>query len=258
MARATVRRRLSWQLADVTAVARESARCVRIGLAPAAWGGHVAGQHVDVRLTAEDGYTAQRSYSIASPPGSGSSAGIELVVERLPDGEVSPYLADELRVGDQLELRGPIGGHFVWPPAGDAAAPLLLVAGGSGVVPMLAMLGRHRLTGSDVPVRLLYSVRADDDVLGRAELAPRPGLDVVLTYTRTPPPGWSGATGRIDAALLRRHGFPRTGEPAVYVCGPTPFVEVVAQALVTLGYDGSRIRTERFGGMGETPTGGAP
>ncbi|MGD9527963.1 ferredoxin reductase [Pseudonocardia sp.] len=261
MARATVRRRLTWQVADVTAVARESARCVRIGLVPPAWGGHVPGQHVDVRLTAEDGYTAQRSYSIASPPGTEGTegtAGFELVVERLPDGEVSPYLADELRVGDQLELRGPIGGHFVWPHPGDPWAPLLLVAGGSGVVPMLAMLGHHRRTGSDVPVRLLYSVRADDDVLGRAELAPRPGLDVVLTYTRTPPAGWSGATGRIDAALLESHGLPPTVDPAVYVCGPTPFVEVVAQALVALGHDGSRIRTERFGGMGEAPTGGAP
>ncbi|MGE3663676.1 MAG: ferredoxin reductase [Pseudonocardia sp.] len=255
MARATVRRRLTWQVADVTAVARESVRCVRIGLAPPAWGGHVAGQHVDVRLTAEDGYTAQRSYSIASPPG---REGIELVVERLEDGEVSPYLADELRVGDQLELRGPIGGHFVWPHAGDVPAPLLLVAGGSGVVPILAMLGHHRRSGSEVPVRLLYSVRAGDDVLGRAELVARPGLDVVLTFTRIPPPGWTGTTGRIDATFLERHGLPPAAAPSVYVCGPTPFVEVVAQALVGLGYDGSRIRTERFGGMGTTGTGGAP
>lgn len=247
MARATLRRRLTWQIARVAAVAPESARCVRITLAPPDWPGHVPGQHVDVRLTAEDGYTAQRSYSIASPPG---RDGIELIVERLPDGEVSPYLADVLRAGDALELRGPIGGHFVWPHPADEGGPVLLVAGGSGVVPMLAMLGHHRLTGSAVPVRLLCSVRADDDVLGRAELADRPGLDVVLTFTRTPPPGWSGPTGRIDAALLARHGTSAAEHPAVYVCGPTPFVEAVAQALVALGHDPARIRTERFGGMG--------
>lgn len=254
MARATVRGRLTWQLADVAAVTPESARCVRIAMRPRAWTGHLPGQHVDVRLTAEDGYTAQRSYSIASPPEQGS-AGIELVVERLDDGEVSPFLADELRAGDELELRGPIGGHFVWPHPGDAPAPLLLVAGGSGLVPMLAMLGHHRLTGSDVPVRLVYSVRSDDDVLGRAELAPRPGLDVVLTYTRTPPPGWTGATGRVGAALL---GPVPPQRPLVYVCGPTPFVEAVARTLVTLGHNGSRIRTERFGGMGTNGSGGAP
>lgn len=250
MARGTLRGRLTWRFAPVTAVTPESARCVRIVLRPPGWPGHVPGQHVDVRLSAEDGYTARRSYSIASPPG---TDGVELVVERLADGEVSPYLADELRAGDELELRGPVGGHFVWPRPADedeAAAPLLLVAGGSGVVPMLAMLGHHRLTGSTVPVTLVYSVRADDDVLGRTELAARPGLDVVLTYTRRPPPGWTGATGRIGTGLLDR--VPPRRRPLVYVCGSTPFVEAASQALVTLGHDASRIRTERFGGTGET------
>lgn len=229
----------------MTAVRPESARCVRITLRLPDWPGHVPGQHVDVRLTAPDGYTAQRSYSIASPP---ERDDVELVVERLPGGEVSPYLADELRAGDPLELRGPIGGHFVWPA--EPGGPVQLVAGGSGVVPMLAMLGHHRATGSEVPVRLLYSVRADDDVLGRAELAGRPGLQVVLTYTRTPPPGWTGPAGRVDADLLARHTLAPERNPAVLVCGPTPFVEAVSQALVALGHDPGRIKTERFGGMG--------
>jgi ferredoxin-NADP reductase len=247
MARATLRRRLTWRYAEVTAVRRESARCTRITLRLPGWPGHVPGQHVDVRLTASDGYRAQRSYSIASPP---EHPDVELVVEQLPDGEVSPYLTEVLRAGDPLELRGPIGGHFIWPAEPDG--PVQLVAGGSGVVPMLAMLAHHRASGSDVPVRLLYSVRADDDVIGRSELAhDRAPLGVVLTYTRTAPPGWTGPTGRVDAELLARHGVPPERKPSVLVCGPTPFVETVAQALIAIGHDPGRVKTERFGGMGD-------
>lgn len=224
---------------------RETPRAVRLMLRPADWAGHVAGQHVDVRLTAPDGYTAQRSYSIASPP---QAADVELVVERLPDGEVSPYLTDEVRAGDVLELRGPVGGYFVWPQEPDA--PVQLVAGGSGVVPFLAMLGHHAATGATVPVRLLYSARDAADVIGRSELE-RSAADVTITYTRTAPPGWTGPTGRVDDALLAAHTVPPGESPHVLVCGPTGFVETAARALTGLGHDPARIRTERFGGMGE-------
>lgn len=244
MARTAVRRRLTWQAADVADVRRETPRTVRLALRPAEWSGHVPGQHVDIRLTAPDGYTAQRSYSIASPP---QVEGIELVVERLPDGEVSPYLADEVRPGDVLELRGPIGGYFVWPAVADA--PVQLVAGGSGVVPFLAMLGHHAAASPGVPVRLLYSVRDPADVIGRAELE-RSAADVTLTYTRAAPPGWDGPTGRVDDALLAAHTVPAGERPHVLVCGPTAFVETVARGLTGLGHDPARIRTERFGGMG--------
>ena len=246
MARAAVRRRLSWQLADVVSVGRESRPAARISLRPSSWPGHLPGQHVDVRLTAPDGYTAQRSYSIASAP---ERPGIELIVERLEDGEVSPYLTDELRPGDQLELRGPIGGYFVWP--GGSPGPVQLIAGGSGVVPFLGMLDHHRATAGDRPVRLLYSVRTEDEVIGRAEFDRiAPGAVATLTYTRAAPPGWSGLTGRIGEALLDQHAFAAGEHPTVLVCGPTNFVEAVAGALIELGHDASLIRTERFGGMG--------
>lgn len=247
MERTAVRRRLTWQHADVLAVARETPRASRIRLRLPDWPRHVAGQHVDVRLTAPDGYTAQRSYSIASPP---SQPDVELVVERLDDGEVSPYLTDELRAGDLLEVRGPIGGYFIWPERSET--PVQLVAGGSGVVPFVAMLAHHRTTDSSVPVRLLYSVRTHADVIGRAELRPRPDVGIALTYTRDAPTGWTGPRGRIDADLLVRHAVPPEQRPAILVCGSTPFVEAVTSELIALGHAADRIKTERYGGMGET------
>jgi ferredoxin-NADP reductase len=202
---------------------------------------HRAGQHVDVRLTAEDGYQAKRSYSIASAP---EDANLVLTVERLEDGEVSPYLAGELRPGDALELRGPIGGYFVWEPS--YGGPLLLVGGGSGVVPLRSMI-RHRLAaGSDLPVRLLYSARMLDDVIYREELE-RAEIDVRLTLTREQHGGWSGHRGRVDRELLAEVAWPAEDEPLVYICGPTGFVETAAAALVELGHDARAIRTERFG-----------
>ena len=204
-----------------------------------------------MRLTAPDGYQAQRSYSIASPPEAGNE--IQLTVERLPDGEVSSYLVDELRPGDQFELRGPIGGYFVWD--GSAASPLLLVAGGSGIVPLMAMLRHRAAIGSEVPARLLLSSRTADGIIYRDELArlagAGSGLEVVHTLTRSRPPGWSGYTRRIDAAMLREVAWPPNPRPLVFVCGPTALVESVATTLVDEGNDPQRIRTERFG-----PTGG--
>jgi ferredoxin-NADP reductase len=206
---------------------------------------HRAGQHVDVRLTAEDGYQAQRSYSIASAPEDGY---LVLTVERLEDGEVSPYLTDELRPGDPIELRGPVGGYFVWEePLGG---PLLLVAGGSGVVPLRSMLRHHRAIESIVPVRLLYSARSLDDVIYRDELmsmAAYDEIDIRFTLTREQPEGWRGYARRIDPELLDEVAWPPSERPLVYVCGPTGFVEAAASALVALGHDSGRIRTERFG-----------
>lgn len=211
------------------------------------WNPHRAGQHVDVRLTAEDGYQAERSYSIASAPGEPPA----LTVERLDDGEVSPYLVDEAVPGDRFELRGPIGGYFVW-DADTAADPLLLIAGGSGVVPFRSMLRHRAEAGSTVPTQLLYSARTYEDLIYRDELdelAERDGsLEVVETLTRAQPPGWAGRSGRVDAELLREVAFPPELEPRVYVCGPTNFVEAVAEGLVGLGHKAGRIRTERFGG----------
>jgi ferredoxin-NADP reductase len=212
------------------------------------WQGHRAGQHVDVRLTAEDGYEAERSYSIASGP---EDANLVLTVERLEDGEVSPYLVDVLQPGDELELRGPIGGYFVWEES--LGGPLLLIAGGSGIVPFRAMI-RHRLaTGSDVPLRLLYSSRTLDEVIYRDELRKTgnaDGIDVQLTLTREAPPGWSGHRGRIDPELLDEVAWAPTERPLIYSCGPTPLVESVANTLVMAGHDQSRIRLERFGPTG--------
>jgi ferredoxin-NADP reductase len=218
-------------------------------LAVPEWEGHLAGQHVDVRLTAEDGYQAQRSYSIASEP---EERRLVLTVERLDDGEVSPYLVDELRVGDRLELRGPIGGYFTW-TAGDGG-PLLLVAGGSGVVPLMAMV-RHRVAaGADAPVRLLYSSRAYDEVIYRDELErlgrTAAGIEVVHTLTRVRPPGWRGYDRRIDREMLAEVAWPPTERPRVFVCGPTRLVENVATELVALGYEPARVKTERFGPTG--------
>jgi ferredoxin-NADP reductase len=236
--RATVRRRLTWLQVPVVEVVAETARTRTLVLDADL--GHRAGQHVDVRLTAEDGYQAQRSYSIASAP---EDEHLELTIERLDDGEVSPYLTDELRPGDLLELRGPIGGYFAWDEADGG--PLLLVAGGSGVVPLRAILRHHAAVDSDVPVRLLYSARTLGDVIYREELDE--SADVRFTLTREHPDGWSGYTRRIDRARLDEVSWPPDDEPLVYVCGPTPFVEAAAAALVASGHAPERIKTERFG-----------
>ena len=225
----------------------ESPRCKSIALELPDWSGHRAGQHVDVRLTAEDGYQAQRSYSIASAPGDRE---LVLTVERLEDGEVSPYLVDELMPGDEFELRGPIGGYFVWDES--FGGPLLLVAGGSGVVPLRAML-RHWASGErSIPVRLLYSSRSLDEVIYRQELTRLrgDGADVHLTLTREWPADWQGHRGRVDRRLLDDVAWSPAETPLVYICGPTAFVEAVAATLVAAGHDPTRIRTERFGPTG--------
>ena len=210
--------------------------------------GSRAGQHVDVRLTAEDGYQAQRSYSIASAP---EDRYLALTVERLDDGEVSPYLTDELRAGDQLELRGPIGGYFVWEHS--LGGPLLLIGGGSGIVPLRAILRHRAAARSSVPARLLYSARSLEEVVFCDDidrLASDDGLDVRLTLTREWPEGWHGDRGRVDRALLEEAAWPPRDRPLVYICGPTGFVETAAGGLVDLGHDPGRIRTERFGPTG--------
>lgn len=251
MARAAIPGRLTWRLGAVAALVDETPTVRTLVLDVPDWPGHLAGQHVDVRLTAPDGYQAQRSYSIASSPEDG--ARIQLTVECLPDGEVSPYLTDEVKPGDRVELRGPIGGYFVWEEG--IGGPLLLVAGGSGIVPVMAMLRHRAAVGSDVPARLLYSSRSPADVIYRDELQrlgdAGSGLEVVHTLTRARPDGWQGFARRIDAEMLGAVAWRAEQRPIVYVCGPTPLVESVAGMLVDLGYDAGRIRTERFG-----PTGG--
>jgi ferredoxin-NADP reductase len=229
----------------VTDVVAETARTRSIVLDLPGWVGHRAGQHVDVRLTAEDGYTTQRSYSIASAP---EDDGVALTVEKLDDGEVSSYLVDELRVGDELELRGPIGGYFVWEQS--FGGPLLLVGGGSGIVPLRAILRHRQAAGSDAPLRMLYSTHSLAEVIYRGELQSQTGLDVRFTLTRFWPEGWSGYHRRIDAAMLEEVSWPVSERPLVYICGPTGFVELAANALVELGHDPARIRTERFGPTG--------
>lgn len=213
------------------------------------WPGHRAGQHVDLRLTAPDGYQASRSYSIASPP---EEAPLALTVERIDDGELSPYLVDVMEPGDELELRGPVGGWFVWEPVDRR--PLLLIGGGSGVVPLMSML-RHRAAAREPgPARLLYSARTIDDLIYGRELAAleaaNDGLELFVTLTRRAPPGWDGYTRRIDAELLEAVAWPADERPRTFVCGPTAFVEVAADALVALGHDPAEIRTERFGPTG--------
>jgi ferredoxin-NADP reductase len=248
MAGTAVLGRLTWRVADVLDVVPETPRVKTIAFDVPDWPGHRAGQHVDVRLTAEDGYQAQRSYSIASAPG---SPRIELTVERLDDGEVSPYLTDELRPGDQIELRGPVGGYFVWEPS--HGGPLLLVGGGSGVVPLMAMIRLRATAGSRADTRLLFSSRGWDDVIYRNELERLEGggLRVVHTLTQSQPPRWTGYARRVDAEMLAEIGPSPAELPHVYVCGPTPFVEAVAEELVQLGHEPHRVKTERFG-----PTGG--
>jgi ferredoxin-NADP reductase len=245
VARTAIRGRLSWQVAGVEDVVQETPRVRTLVLDVPAWPGHRAGQHLDVRLTAEDGYRAEREYSIASAPGEP----VAITVERLDDGEVSPYLTEELRHGDELELRGPVGGYFVWDPEDDS--PLLLVAGGSGIVPLRAMLRHRRRSGSQVPVRLLYSSRTLADVIYRVELdQPADGVEVVYTLTREQPPGWSGYARRVDAELVGEIAWPADEGALAFVCGPTSFVETVATGLVELGYPPGRVKTERFGATG--------
>jgi ferredoxin-NADP reductase len=250
MARAAVRGRLSWTLGEVVEVIDETPRVRSIVLDLPEWPGHRAGQHVDVRLTAEDGYQAQRSYSIASAP---EDRRLALTVEGLPDGEVSSYLVGELRTGDRLELRGPVGGYFVWDAGTEG--PLLLVAGGSGIVPLMSMLRHRDASGAAAPARLVYSSRSWEDVIYRDELerlaSITNGPEIVHTLTRSQPPGWTGYARRVDAEMLRVTAWPASSMPSAYVCGPTPFVEAVAAALVLLGYPATNIKTERFG-----PTGG--
>ncbi|HXC78180.1 MAG TPA: ferredoxin reductase [Candidatus Acidoferrum sp.] len=249
MARAAVLGRLTWQLGEVAEVVQETPRVASLVLAVAGWPGHLAGQHVDVRLTAEDGYQTQRSYSIASAP---EAPRVVLTVERLEDGEVSPYLVGEVRAGDKIELRGPIGGYFVW-QAGDPR-PLLLVAGGSGIVPLMAMVRHHAAADSAAPVRLLYSSRSIEDVIYKDELATLSatgsGLEVSHSLTRSQPPGWEGYARRIDGEMIAEVAWPRKDSPAVFICGPTAFVETASGLLVELGYDAGWIRTERFGATG--------
>jgi ferredoxin-NADP reductase len=237
--------RLTWQVATVTATRQETPSVRTIELDVPSWAGHRAGQHLDVRLTAEDGYSAERSYSIATAAGEP----VAITVERLDDGEVSPYLTDELRAGDQLELRGPVGGYFVWEPADGG--PLILAGGGSGIVPLRAILRERDRTGSDVPVRLLYSARTQSDLIYRDELATsRDGVEVFYTLTREQPAGWTGYTRRVDRPLLAETAWPAGKNPLAFVCGPTSFVETVASGLVALGYPPERVKTERFGGTG--------
>jgi len=248
---------VAWQVATVVDVLTETARTRTLVLDLPGWPGHRAGQHVDVRLTAEDGYQAQRSYSIASAP---EDARVALTVDRLREGEVSPYLTGVLRAGDRLELRGPIGGYFVWDVA--LGGPLLLVAGGSGIVPLMAML-RHRAAALEtadllrgVPARLLYSSRRWDEVIYAAELArlaeDDATLEIAFTFTRESPPGWTGFRRRIDRMMLAEVAWPPSEHPHVFVCGPTPLVEAAAAALVDLGHDPALVKTERFGPTGES------
>ncbi len=238
--------RLTWHVAEIAEVRTETPTVKTLGLDVEGWPGHRAGQHVDIRLTAEDGYQAERSYSIASAAGGDR---VELTVELIEDGEVSPYLTDEARPGDLMEMRGPVGGYFVWDP--DPGGPVLLVAGGSGVVPLMAMARQRAADGDPVPTRLLYSSRSLEDVIYREELErlDGDGFDVFHTLTRSQPDGWTGYSRRVDPELLAEVAPPDFA--LAFVCGPTPFVEAVASALVALGHEPSRIRTERFG-----PTGG--
>lgn len=248
MERAALLRRLTWQTATVISTTFETPRVKIITLAAPDWPGHRAGQHVDVRLTAPDGYQTQRSYSIASAP---EDENLSLTVERLDDGEVSPYLVDELRDGDELDFRGPVGGHFVWDE--ELGGPLFLVAGGSGLVPLRSMLRHHRAIDSRVPVRVLCSARSLEMLIYREELAEMAAselIDVSITLTREAPSSWRGYRGRIDPVLLSTAGWATDEHPLTYICGPTAFVETAAAGLVALGHDPGRIRTERFGGTG--------
>jgi ferredoxin-NADP reductase len=281
MAGTAVRGRLTWQTATVSTVTDETPAVRTLALSVPDWAGHRAGQHLDIRLTGDDGYQAERSYSIASAPGEP----VAITVERLNDGEVSPYLTEDVQVGDEMEIRGPIGGYFVWDGAASDSVPLLLAAGGSGVVPLRAILRHRSQIGSSVPVRLLYSVRSLADVIYRAEFSSlssssssADGVQVIYTLTRQQPPGWTGYARRVDQQMMSEVAWPvpvasvasvapvasvasgvpvasgaalaDVGAPLAYVCGPTNFVEAVAADLVALGYPPQRVKTERFGATG--------
>jgi ferredoxin-NADP reductase len=243
-------RGLVWRLAEVVEVEVETPRTKSLVLEVSGWEGHRAGQHVDVRLRAPDGYTAQRSYSVASAPEDGR---VVLTVDRLDDGEVSTYLTDELMVGDMVELRGPVGGWFVW--EAEDGGPLLLVGGGSGVVPLMAMIRHRAAVGSGVPTRLLLSSRSYEEIIYREELdslsAGDEALEVFHTLTRSRPEGWTGYDRRIDAEMLAEVSWPPERRPLAFVCGPTSFVEAAATALVSLGHDPAGVKTERFGATGD-------
>ena len=240
---------ITWRTATIREIRTETPHAKTLALDVPEWESHEAGQHVDVRLTAEDGYQAQRSYSIASAP---EDQRLALTVERVEDGEVSPYLVEELRAGDAFELRGPIGGHFTWSVADGG--PVLLVAGGSGLVPLMAMLRHRAAAGSAVPARLLVSARTIDDLLYADELEQLdrgdPELDVQISLTRAQPPGWSGLARRVDEAMLRDVAFEPRELARTFVCGPTAFVEEVADLLVSLGHEPALVKTERFGPSG--------
>ena len=241
--------RLAWRRATLLEARRETALAVTLVFDIPDWPGHLAGQHVDVRLTADDGYTAQRSYSLAGPADGGR---VELAVQQVDGGEVSGYLVDGLTVGEQVEVRGPVGGWFVWRPA--AVEPVLLVAGGSGIVPLMAMIRARRAARSRAPFRLIYSVRTPADAFFAHELRFPPvadgGVEVAWVHTREAPPGYPRPVGRIRPPDLARHGWPADLDPNCFVCGPTAFVEAVAGWLVDAGHDPDRIRTERFGPSG--------
>ena len=242
-------RRLAWAVAEIVGIREETPRVKTLSLAVENWAGHQAGQHVDIRLTAEDGYQAQRSYSISSPP---EAAHVELTVETIEDGEVSPYLTGEARIGDKFEVRGPIGGYFVWSAA--VAGPLVLIAGGSGVAPFMSML-RHRASVEHPhSATLVYSSRGPEDIIFREELDTLgrgdPSLRVVHTLTRAQPSDWSGYRRRIDGAMLTELGIAALRNANIFICGPTGMVEGAAQALIGLGLDTTRIKTERFGPSG--------
>src|SRR5918999_598899 len=242
-------RRLLWRLAEVVEVVPETPRTKSLVLEVPDWEGHRAGQHVDVRLTAPDGYQAQRSYSIASAP---EDEKLVLTVERLDDGEVSPYLTEVLMAGDKLEFRGPIGGYFAW--EAEDGGPLFLVGGGSGVVPLMAMSRHRAAVGSEVPTRLLYSSRSYEEIIYQEELENLVGrggsLEVIHTLTRSRPEGWSGYDRRIDAEMLAEVAWPPDESPRAFVCGPTTLVEAAGSALVGLGHNPVRVKTERFGATG--------
>ncbi len=235
---------LTWQMGTVVAVHSETETARSLDIEVPGWGGNLAGQHLDLRLTAPDGYTATRSYSIAS---AGPGTRIQLAVDKLPDGEVSPYLVDDVAVGDPLELRGPLGGWFVWRP--EETEPVQLIAGGSGVVPLMAMIRAHRAAASTSPFRLLYSVRTPKDVFFSDELSQKdPNLSIDWAYTRQAPEGWPVAPGRVTHGSVAAATIPASDSPTVFVCGPTSFVEAVADILVALGHPAERVKTERFGG----------
>ena len=246
----TSRGPLKWQLGELVELVPETPRVASLYFEVPDWPGHLAGQHVDVRLTAEDGYQVERSYSIASAP---EEVRVALTVERLDDGEVSPYLVGELRTGDKLELRGPIGGYFVWRAIADERR-VLLIGGGSGVVPLMAMLRHRAAAKSKTPVTLLYSSRTLADVIFREELerlaSSGDGLNVHHTLTREKPASWTGFTRRIDAEMLKEVAWAKDEAPAVFICGPTSLVEAAASLLVTMSYEPGWIKTERFGATG--------